>query len=190
MAIVGYARVSSTDQDLTVQLDALRGAGCEKIFDEKMSGRTQERTAWKECRAYLREGDVLVFTRLDRLGRSVQDLIDIEADLRHRGVTLRCLQQGIDTGTIEGRLLWGILAAVAEFEIELKRERQKEGIKRAKDAGIKIGGRKRKADETKIRRLRAQGLNAKAIAEALGCARSNVYRAVPDGWGEPVARKD
>lgn len=184
MALIGYARVSSKDQDLGVQVDALHAAGCERIFQEKQSGRTaDDRPVWQECLTFLREGDVLVFTRLDRIGRSLIDLVGIGAALRDKGVEIRCLQQPVDTTTAEGRLLWGILATVAEFEVDLKRERQREGIERAKAEGRRIGGRKAKATRERIAPLKAEGLGATEIARRLGCSVRSVYRAHPEGWG-------
>lgn len=186
MALIGYARVSSTDQHLESQLDQLRHAGCERIFSEKHSGRDQERVVWTECMEFLREGDVLVFTRLDRIGRSLQALINIGEVLRERGVEIRCLQQPVDTTTSEGRLMWGILATVAEFEVDLKRERQAEGIRAARAAGKKIGGRKRRITREAVALLKREGLGVTDIARRLNCDRTTVYRAHPDGWGPPA----
>lgn len=186
MALIGYARVSSVDQDLGVQVDALHAAGCERIFKEKQSGRTaDDRPVWQECLEFLREGDVLVFTRLDRIGRSVIDLVTIGRQLEERGVEVKCLLQPLDTTTPEGRLLWGVLATVAEFEVDLKRERQREGIDRAKAEGrYKGGAKKRKVTADLVRKLRDEdGLGASAIARELRCDRTTVYRALPDGWG-------
>lgn len=191
MALIGYARVSSKDQDPGVQLDQLQAAGCERVFREVQSGRTAEdRPVWNECIEFLREGDVLVFTRLDRIGRSLVDLANIGRSLQERGVSIRCLQQPVDTTTMEGRLLWGILATVAEFEVDLKRERQREGIERAKRQGKKLGGRKRKVTREAVAKLKATGLGASAIAKQLGCDRTAVYRAHPEGWGDaPIERR-
>lgn len=185
MALIGYARVSSKDQDLGVQVDALHAAGCERIFQEKQSGRSAvERPVWVECLEFLREGDILVFTRLDRIGRSLIDLVNIGRTLEERGIEVKCLQQPLDTTTPEGRLLWGILATVAEFEVDLKRERQKEGIERARAEGRYKGTKKRKVTAEIVREMRDErGLGASAIARELGCDRTTVYRAVPDGWG-------
>lgn len=184
MSIIGYARVSSTDQSLAIQLDALEKAGCERIFQEKRSGRSaDDRPAWQECVQFLREGDVLVFTRLDRIGRSLVDLATISTELRAKGVEIRCLQQPVDTTTPSGRLMWGLLAVVAEFEVDLKRERQMEGIWAAKAAGRRIGGSAPKVSRARVAELKAEGLGASAIAERLGCDRRTVYRAHPDGWG-------
>lgn len=183
MALIGYARVSTSDQDLGVQEDALHAAGCERIFKEKQSGRTaDDRPVWQECLEFLREGDILVFTRLDRISRSVVDLVNIGAYLREKGVEIRCLQQSVDTTTAEGRLLWGILATVAEFEVDLKRERQREGIERAKANGT-YKGRKPKVTRDVIAEEKAKGLGASEIARRLGCSVRSVYRTHPEGWG-------
>jgi DNA invertase Pin-like site-specific DNA recombinase len=184
MSLIGYARVSSADQSLEIQLDALRHAGCERIFQEKRSGRTaDDRQEWLECMEFLREGDVLVFTRLDRVGRSMVDLANIGRELQDKGVEVRCLLQPIDTTTAEGRLFWGMLAAFAEYDVDLKRARQKEGIAKAKREGKRIGGRQRKITHEAVDRLLKDGLGASAIARELGCDRTAVYRAHPEGWG-------
>lgn len=183
MALIGYARVSSVDQDLTVQVDALHAAGCERIFKEKQSGRSaDDRPVWQECLEFLREGDILMFTRLDRIGRSMVDLVNIGAELRRKGVEIRCLQQAVDTTTAEGRLLWGVLATVAEFEVDIKRERQREGIALAKARGV-YKGKKAKITRDLIAPFKADGLGASEIARRLGCSVRSVYRAHPEGWG-------
>lgn len=184
MSLIGYARVSSPSQDLGVQTDQLREAGCDRIFSEKYSGRNAvDREVWNECLEFVREGDVLVFTRLDRVGRSLVDLVNIGAQLRERGVEIRCIQQAVDTTSSEGRLLWGMLAVVAEFEVDLKKDRQKEGIQRAKREGKKIGGGVRRIRREMIEPLKAEGLTARKIAKRLKCDPKTVYRAHPDGWG-------
>lgn len=135
--VVGYARVSSTDQDLEVQLDQLRQAGCTKIFAEKKSGTTRiDRKSLEECLAYVREGDTLVVTRMDRLARSVKDFANIMASLEKQEVGFRCVNQPIDTTSSAGRLTMQILAAVAEFESAIRSERQKEGIAAARARGV------------------------------------------------------
>lgn len=184
MSLIGYARVSSQGQDLGAQIDQLRDAGCERIFSEKFSGRTAaDREVWTECLEFLREHDVLVFTRLDRIGRSLVDLVNIGETLRERGVEIRCLNQAVDTTTSEGRLLWGMLAVVAEFEVDLKKARQKEGIARAQREGKKIGGRARRVTREAVAKLKQEGLGASAISKRLKCDPKTVYRAHPDGWG-------
>jgi DNA invertase Pin-like site-specific DNA recombinase len=183
MAKIGYARVSSPDQDLTVQIEQLEAAGCERIFREKASGRKAERPVWLECLRFIREGDVLVFTRLDRIGRSLVDLVNIGTQLQVMGVQIMCLQQPVNTTTPEGRLMWGMLAAFAEFEVDLKGARQREGIDKAKAAG-KYKGRKAKITRAAVAGLKGQGLGASDIARDLGCSRRTVYRAHPEGWGD------
>ena len=186
--LVGYARVSSADQNLESQEELLKAAGVERIFAEKQSGTTTQKRAELEfCLNFVREGDTLIITRLDRLARSVVDLHRILEQLGEKKVAFKCLQQPIDTSTSEGRLMLTILAAFAEFETEIRKERQMEGINRAKMVGAYKSNkpRARKADPEKIRELQRAGWNAPAIAKALKIGRSTVYRNVPDGWGPP-----
>jgi DNA invertase Pin-like site-specific DNA recombinase len=140
MTIVAYARVSTLDQDPQLQLDALNKAGCEKLFVEKASGGDRERPELKKCLAYLRKGDVLIFWKLDRLARSVIHLGQIAEDLAARHVQMRCLTQAIDTTTSSGKLMYSVLAAFAEFERDIIRERTLAGLAVARAAG-RIGGR-------------------------------------------------
>lgn len=184
MSIVGYARVSSSSQNLELQLAQLKKAGCDKLFVEKATGTSRnEREALAECLEWVREGDTLVVTRLDRLARSGRDLHDIIAQLSAKQVGFRCVQQGaVDTTTSMGKLILGILGAVAEFETDIRKERQREGIERAKAAGV-YKGRKRTVDVDQVRSLRDQGLGATAIATKLRIARASVYRALK---GDPV----
>jgi DNA invertase Pin-like site-specific DNA recombinase len=177
MTTVGYARVSSTGQSLDVQLEQLREAGCERIFGEKRSGRsTEDRDQLEDALQWVRDGDVFVVTRLDRLARSIVDLRKIVDRLEAKGVGFRCLQQGgIDTTRSEGRLLLNILASVAEFELDIRKERQAEGIARAKANG-RYKGRPATIDYARIEGLRQQGLGATAIAEHLKIGRASVYR--------------
>lgn len=144
MALIGYARVSTDDQHPEAQGDALRAAGCERVFvDIGQSGRLARRPELDACLAYLRPGDVLVVTKLDRLGRSVRNLIEQCLDLDTRGVQLRVLHQGIDTTTPAGKLLFHMLAAVAEFERDLIVERTRDGLAAARARG-RHGGRPRR----------------------------------------------
>jgi DNA invertase Pin-like site-specific DNA recombinase len=177
MAVVGYARVSSVGQSLDVQHDLLKAAGCEKIFSEKRSGTTTDgRDQLAEALHWVREGDVLVVTRLDRLARSLVDLRKIVDRLTAKGVGFRCLQQGtIDTTTSDGRLLLNILASFAEFETDIRRERQADGIAKAKAEG-RYHGRPASIDAAAIAELEAQGMGASAIAKHLGIGRASVYR--------------
>lgn len=177
--LVGYARVSSTDQDLTVQHDALTGAGCEKMFGEKMSGRrADDRQALSEALDFVRKGDTLIVTRLDRLARSTQDLHNLLAQLDAKGVGFRCLaQSGVDTTTSTGKLTLAILGAVAAFETDLRAERQAEGIAKAKAEG-KYKGRSPSIDYKQVQKLHGQGINPTEIAGLLGIGRTSVYRAL------------
>lgn len=177
MAMVGYARVSSAGQNLDVQIDQLTQAGCERIFQEKKTGTTTvTREQLDEALRWVREGDILVVTRLDRLARSLADLSRIIADLGAREVQFRCLQQGaVDTTRPEGRLMLGMLGAFAEFETAIRKERQMEGIQRAKTEG-RYRGRPAVIDPSVIAKLRSDGMGATAIAKHLGIGRASVYR--------------
>ncbi|KAI93960.1 integrase [Rhodomicrobium udaipurense JA643] len=172
----GYARVSTTDQELTIQQAALEGAGCLKIFSEKKSGtRRDGRTELEVLLECVREGDVVVVTRIDRLARSVKDLQDIVLELRERGVALRATEQPIDTTTAAGKAFLDMLGVFAEFETNLRRERQLEGIAKAKAAGV-YTGRKPSLDVDRVKTLFAAGKKPTAIARELKMARSSVYR--------------
>jgi DNA invertase Pin-like site-specific DNA recombinase len=180
MAIVGYARCSTEEQDLTIQLEALKTAGCEEIFAEKVSGTsTVGREKLAEARRFLRKGDTLVVTRIDRLARSMLDLQLIVKELRDKGVHLKATEQPINTGDATGKAFLDMLGVFAEFETNLRRERQMEGIAKAKAEG-KYKGRKPtarvKADE--VHRLKAEGMGPAAIAKRLGIGRASVYRAL------------
>lgn len=181
---IGYARVSSSGQSLDIQLEHLRAAGCERIYQEKKSGRTaDDRPELQRALGDLRPGDVLVVTRLDRLARSVPDLYAILRHAEHAGAGFTCLQQGaIDTTTPTGKLMFGILGAVAEFENDLRRERQREGIEKAKAAGV-YRGRKPTIDRDRVlERLRADESPA-AIARELGVGRASIYRIADEAGG-------
>lgn len=182
MKTIGYARVSSSSQSLEVQLEQLRAAGCDKLFAEKRSGTsTQGREALAEALDYAREGDTLVVTRLDRLARSAADLHSIVSQINGKGVGFRCLQQGsVDTTTSMGKLILGILGAVAEFETDIRRERQKEGIEKAKEAGV-YKGRPVSIDPEKVRELHASGIGPSEIANKLRIGRASVYRLLKGG---------
>lgn len=177
LSVIGYARVSSTGQSLEVQVDQLRAAGATKIFEEKVSGTSQRgRDQLAAALNYVREGDVFFVTRLDRLARSMTDLREIVDRLIAKKVEFKAIQQGaIDTSSSGGRLMLNMLAAVAEFETDLRRERQMEGIEKAKAAGV-YKGRPRSIRLEDIRALEAEGLGPAAIAKRLGIGRSSVYR--------------
>jgi DNA invertase Pin-like site-specific DNA recombinase len=178
MAIYGYARVSTDDQDLTIQQEALKSAGCEIIRSEKVSGTsTQGRDELNTLLEFLRDGDELVVTRVDRLARSVLDLQTIVRDIKSKGVHLRATEQPIDTSTPAGKCFLDMLGVFAEFETNLRRERQIEGIAKAKERGV-YKGRKPSVDKSQIIELHKMGLGATAITKELNISRATVYRAI------------
>jgi len=173
---VGYARVSSVDQNLDVQLETLKSFGCEKIYQEKVSGTsTQGRDELKECIEFVREGDELVITRIDRLARSVLDLQLIVKELSDKRVNLSATEQPISTKDATSKCFLDMLGVFAELETNLRKERQNEGILRAKQKGV-YKGRKSSIDADKIKELKESGLGATAIAKQLGIHRDSVYR--------------
>jgi DNA invertase Pin-like site-specific DNA recombinase len=172
----GYARVSTTDQDLSVQQTKLKEAGATFIRAEKRSGTTTDgRDRLRLILDLVEPGDTSLATKVDRLARSAKDLLNIVGELRAKGAELRVLDQPIDFSGAAGEMMFTILGAVAQFEASIRAERQAEGIARAKEKGV-YKGRKRSVDEARIRELRAQGHGASAIAKALGIARASVYR--------------
>ena len=172
----GYARVSTTDQDLSIQSNALKAAGCDVIRSEKVTGTTREgRMELATLLDFIREGDVLVVTRIDRLARSVGDLQDIVRAIKAKGASLKATEQPIDTSTAAGKCFLDMLGVFAEFETNLRRERQMEGISKAKAAGI-YKGRKPSIDPQQVRVLRDQGVGATDIAKRLKIGRASVYR--------------
>ena len=177
MPFYGYARVSTFDQDLAIQEEALRAAGCQVIRAEKRSGSNREgRTELRLLLDFLHPGDTLVVTRIDRLARSVRDLQDIVQELKGKGVALKATEQPVDTGTAAGKAFLDMLGVFAEFETNLRRERQMEGIRAAKAKGV-YKGRKPSIDRAEVRRLReVEGLGPSAIARQLGIGRASVYR--------------
>lgn len=177
MTLYGYARVSSIDQDLSIQWAALQAAGCELIRAEKASGtRRDGRSELQVLLDFLRPGDTLMVTRIDRLARSLKDLQDIVHELKAKGVALKATEQPIDTGNAAGKAFLDMLGVFAEFETNLRRERQMEGIKAAKERGV-YKGRKPSIDVAEVRRLRSEEkLGPAAIARRLGIGRASVYR--------------
>ena len=175
--LVGYARVSTDDQNCDIQISKLKEIGCQKIYADKETGRTRQRVELKKCLDYLREGDVLSFTRVDRLGRSLKDLVNICCELKQRGITLYIVQQNIDTSTPIGQMFYSMLGIISEFEYHLKRERQLEGIERAKIQG-KYKGRKPLPVDTQknIIQLQQEGVRPVEIAQILGIGRTSVYK--------------
>ncbi len=176
MAQVGYARVSSIGQTLDVQLDKLKH--CSKIFQEKKSGTSDKRIQLASCLEYVREGDVLVVTRLDRLARSTLHLCQIAETLDHKNVNLQVLDQNIDTGDATGRLLFNMLGAIAQFETEIRAERQMDGINKAKERGVEFGRKKKlnKNDVAMLRQRRADGVLIKTLMKDYNLSKASVYR--------------
>ena len=178
---VGYARVSSVDQNLDVQLETLKSFGCEKICQEKVSGTsTQGRNELKECIEFVREGDELVITRIDRLARSVLDLQLIVKELSDKGVNLSATEQPISTKDATSKCFLDMLGVFAELETNLRKERQNEGILRAKQKGV-YKGRKSSINVDKIKELKKTGLGATAIAREMNIHRDSVYRVLKAG---------
>lgn len=176
MAIYGYARVITTDQDLAIQEAALRAAGCEIVRSEKRSGTSTEgRTELQTLTEFARKGDAIVVTRIDRLARSIADLASIVRTLENKGVSLRATEQPIDTGTAAGRAFLQMLGVFAEFETAIRKERQMEGIAKAKADGV-YKGRKPSIDAAQVQALAAEGVGATDIARRLGIGRASVYR--------------
>src|SRR5690349_20210084 len=177
MARYGYARVSSVNQDLSIQRAALKAAGCDVIRAEKASGtRRDGRTELQVLLEFIRRGDALVVTRIDRLARSLRDLQNIVHDLRDRGVALCATEQPINTVTAAGKAFLDMLGVFAEFETNLRKERQAEGIAAAKARGV-YQGRKAKIDAAVVRKLRyGEMLGPAEIARRLGIGRASVYR--------------
>jgi DNA invertase Pin-like site-specific DNA recombinase len=173
---IGYARVSSTGQNEAAQVDLLSRNGAEELFIDKASGKSREgRPKLAEAIRFARKGDVLLVTRLDRLARSVVDLHAIATELEGKGVDLIVTEQSIDTTTPHGRLMFNMLGAIAEFETDLRRERQLEGIAKAKAEG-RYKGRPASVDAQAVRSALAGGETPTAIAKRLRIARSTVYR--------------
>lgn len=176
--LIGYARVSTEDQDCSIQEAALGAAGCNIVRSEKKSGTARNgRTELATVLAFLQAGDTLVVTRVDRLARSVKDLEDIVAALRDRGAFLRATEQPVDTSTPAGKAFLQMLGVFAEFETALRRERQMEGIAKAKAAGV-YKGRPASVNASQVRQLRAEGKRPVDIARLLGIGRASVYRAL------------
>ena len=187
MPLYGYARVSTLDQDLSIQRAALKAAGCEVIRAEKASGaRRDGRTELQVLLDFLRAGDTLVVTRIDRLARSLKDLQDIVYELKAKGVALKATEQPVDTGTAAGKAFLDMLGVFAEFETNLRRERQLEGISAAKARGV-YKGRKPSIDAGEVRRLLDdEKLGPAAIARRLGIGRASVYRLL----GKQIGRSE
>lgn len=177
---LGYARVSTDDQNLDLQLDALKAAGCEQMFTDKVSGASKSREGLEEALKYARDGDVLVVWKLDRLGRTVKGLVELVEGIQARGVQFKSITDGIDTSTTAGRFFFHVMAALAEMERELIRERTNAGLSAARARG-RLGGRKPKMDELKItaaRKLLDAGMSSVEVARNLGISRATLYRSL------------
>lgn len=181
MALIGYARVSTQDQNLELQRAQLTEAGCERIYTDELSGTRTDRPGLTEALDYARPGDTLVIWKLDRLGRSMPHLVEIAQDLEQREIHLRSITDQIDTSTAAGRFFFHVMAALASMERDLIVERTNAGLEAARDRG-RVGGRRRKMTETKIesaQTLLAQGQSPADVAASLGISRATLYRHVP-----------
>ena len=176
--LIGYARVSTDDQTLDLQRDALQAAGCERIFEDTMSGSKADRPGLLEALSHLRDGDTLVVWRLDRLGRSLKDLITRAEDLHDKGVGLRSLHENIDTDSASGQLVFHIFGALAEFERTLIRERTKAGLSAARARG-RLGGRRKRLDakqrEHAVELYKSRKHTAKEVCALMGICRATLY---------------
>jgi DNA invertase Pin-like site-specific DNA recombinase len=185
MALVGYARVSSIGQSLEVQLDKLKD--CKKIFQEKKSAAAAgKRPPLEACLEYVREDDTLVVTRLDRLARSTLHLCQIADELKRKGVELRVLDQNIDTADATGRLLFNMLGAIAQFETEIRAERQLDGITKARKKGVRFGAQKKLSNDQaeELKRKREAGVLIKTLMKEYGLSKASVYRYLEKSDGD------
>ena len=176
--LVGYARVSTEDQKLDLQLDALKGAGCEKVFSDQVSGAAATKAGLGEALAYVRSGDILVVWKLDRLGRTVKGLVELVDGLKERSVQFKSVTDGIDTSTSAGKFFFHVMAAMAEMERDLIRERTNAGLAAARARG-RLGGRKPKMNAAKLdaaKKLLRAGTPVAEVAKTLGVGRATLYR--------------
>ena len=176
---IGYARVSTDDQHLDLQRDALMQAGCGVIYEEAASGKSAARPELEQCRKALRAGDTLVVWRLDRLGRSLPDLVHVVNDLEQRGVGFESLTEKIETSSEAGKLIFHVFAALAEFERGLIRERTHAGLAAARARG-RVGGRKPKLEEKQVREIKAllrdPDIQVSEVARRYGISRTTLYK--------------
>ena len=176
MPMYGYARVSSLSQSTDVQVARLRMAGCEIVREEAASGRSRAgRSELETILQFIRPSDALVVVKLDRLGRSTRDVLNLVHELESKGATLRVLEPEIDTSKPEGRIILTTLSMVAEMELTFIKERQRAGIDAAKAKGV-YKGRKRSIDRDAVQRMRNEGIGASEIARHLGIGRASVYK--------------
>lgn len=187
--LIGYARVSTSEQDLTPQLHALREAGCERTFSDKASGAKANRIGLADALSHARPGDVLVVWKLDRLGRTMKGLVDLAADLAKRSIGFRSLTDGIDTAGTAGKLVFHIMAAMAEMERDLNRERTTAALAVARREG-RVGGRKTVMTPNRLaaaRKLLASGMPMREIAPAIGVSVPTLYRHLPAPEQESIS---
>jgi DNA invertase Pin-like site-specific DNA recombinase len=178
MSLIGYARVSTTDQNTATQIERLKAAGCDIIRQEKVSGRSREgRSELETILDFIRPGDALVVVKLDRLGRSTRDVLNLVHELDQKGAALRILEPEVNTAGPLGRMVLTVLGMVAEMELGFIKERQAAGIAKAKANGV-YKGRPVSLDHQQIRALRNQGIGPTAIAKQLGCSRGAIYKAL------------
>ncbi len=186
---VGYARVSTSDQDSTLQRDALKKAGCEQVFDETASGAKSDRPELIKALDYCRQGDVLVVWKLDRLARSLKQLIATVEDLENRGIQFQSVTEGLDTVSAGGKLLFHIMGALAEFERGLIQERTVAGLKSARERG-RVGGRPKALNESDIATAKAlladESFSMADVAKRLNVSPATLYRHLPGGKHEAM----
>jgi len=185
--LIGYARVSTTDQRTDNQIEALKAAGCQVVRSEKVSGRSRDgRSELETILEFIRPGDALVVTKLDRLGRSTRDVLNLVHELSERGASLRVLEPAISTDGPLGKMVLTVLGMVAEMELGFIKERQRTGIEAAKAKGV-YKGRPVTLDHTKVIALHREGQGPTAIAEALRCSRGAVYKVLNAAKAERVS---
>lgn len=190
--LIGYARVSTPEQDLTPQLEALRSAGCERTFSDKATGAKADRAGLADALSYARTGDILVVWKLDRLGRTMKGLIDLTIDLTARGIGLKSITDGIDTGGTAGKLVFHIMAAMAEMERDLVRERATTALIVARREG-RVGGRKTVMTPKRLeaaRKLLSSGMTAREIAPTIGVSIATLYRHLPAPEQEAISAEE
>lgn len=178
--LIGYARVSTDDQNLDLQLDALKAAGCTQVYTDKVTGTAKTRDGLNEALKYARDGDTLVVWKLDRLGRTVKGLVELVEGIQARGVQFKSITDSIDTSTPAGRFFFHVMAALAQMERELIKERTKAGLNAARARG-RLGGRKPKMDASKVqsaKQLLDSGMLGIDVATNLGVSRATMYRAL------------
>ena len=188
--LIGYCRVSTSDQDLSLQLDALKKAGCEKIFRDKISGAKADRPALKKALDFARKGDTIVVWRLDRLGRSLKDLIQIVHQLEENKVGIKSLNESLDTTTPGGRLIFHVFGAIAEFERSLIRERTMAGLQAARARG-RNGGRPKSLSDKNVQLAQAMLTDPEVtvadVCKQLGTSPATLYRYLPKGGRSALA---